>query len=453
MNTAGISQFDKMTQKPVGSLVLSLAAPTIMSMLVSALYNTVDTFFVSQISTSASAAVGIVFSVMAIIQAVGFTLGMGSGSLISRMLGAKDSASASKYGSTAFFTSLFLGFLLAVTGTIFIEPLVYLLGATDTIYPYAKDYITYILLAAPLMCGSYVMNNILRSEGKAAFSMIGLTAGGFINIALDPLFIFTFGLGTKGAALATLISQFISFTILLSFFLRKKSIVTLTVRSISKGIKDYYDIVKTGLPSFIRQGLASAAAVFLNVSASVFGDASVAAVSIVARIIMFVAAIMIGLGQGFVPVSGYNYGAKKYARVRAAFFFTVFCGTIFLSVSSLVLFFGSSMIISFFRNDPEVISLGSSVLQYQSFALPLHAFVIATNMLMQSTGQAWKATFLSSTRQGLFFIPLIIILPSVFGLKGLMTAQLFADVAAFLIAVPFLLSFLHTMKTMDTENS
>lgn len=449
MEASGVSQFQKMTQKPVSSLVLSLAVPTIISMLVSALYNTADTFFVSKIGTSASAAVGIVFSVMAIIQAVGFTLGMGCGSLISRMLGAKDSTAASKYGSTAFFTSLLLGSLLAVLGIVFIEPLVYLLGATETIYPYAKDYITFILLGAPLMCGSYVMNNILRSEGKAAFSMIGLTAGGFINIALDPLFIFTFGLGTKGAALATLVSQSISFSILLSFFIRRKSIVVLSVRSISMIFSDYYEIIKTGLPSFIRQGLASAAAVFLNVSASAFGDASVAAVSIVARIIMFVAAIMIGLGQGFVPVSGYNYGAKNFRRVKGAFFFTVLCGTVFLCVSALILFIASPLIISGFRPDPDVVGLGSSVLRFQCLALPLHAFVIASNMLMQSTGQAWKATFLSSTRQGLFFIPLILILPAVMGIDGLKVAQLFADIAAFIITLPFLVHFLKRMDAQD----
>ncbi len=449
MELAGISQFNKMTQKPVSSLILSLAVPTIISMLVSAIYNTADTFFVSQIGTSASAAVGIVFSMMAIIQAVGFTLGMGCGSHISRMLGQMDANSASIYGSSAFFTSLFLGFLLAIGGIIFIDPLVYLLGATDTIFPYAKDYIRYILLGAPLMCASYVLNNILRSEGKAAFSMIGLTAGGFINIVLDPLFIFTFNLGIKGAALATLISQAISFIILLSFFLRKKSIVKISLSYVSHKISDYYNIVKTGLPSFIRQGLSSAATVFLNISASAFGDASVAAVSIVARIIMFFAAIMIGIGQGFVPVSGYNYGAKLYKRVKGAYYFTVLCGTAFLSVAAIVLFVASPSIITVFRNDFEVISLGKSVLRFQCLALPLHAFVITTNMLMQSTGQAWKATFLASTRQGLFFIPLILILPTFFGLTGLKTAQFFADIAAFITAIPFVIHFL---KNIEKKN-
>ncbi len=448
MEAVGVSQYNKMTQKPVSSLILSLAVPTIISMLVSALYNTADTFFVSKISTSASAAVGIVFSVMAIIQAVGFTLGMGSGSLISRMLGAKDADSATKIGSSAFFTSLILGAVLALLGLLFIEPLVYLLGATDTIYPYAKDYIMYILLGAPFMCASYVLNNILRSQGKAAFSMIGLTIGGFINIALDPLFIFTFGLGTKGAAIATLISQIISFTILLSFFVRKKSIVKISISAVSRSIIDYYHIIKTGLPSFIRQGLASAASVFLNVAASEFGDASVAAVSIVARVIMFVASIMIGLGQGFVPVSGYNYGAKLYGRVKAAFSFTTICGTVFLSVCSVALFFAAPFIISVFRNDSEVVQLGTSVLRFQSLALPLHSFVITTNMLMQSTGQAWRATFLSSTRQGLFFIPLILLLPISMGIDGIIISQFLADIAAFITATPFIILFL---KKLDSK--
>lgn len=437
-----------MITKPVSNLVLSLAIPTVTSMLVSSLYNMADTYFVSKLGTSASGAVGIVFSLMAIIQAIGFTLGMGCGSLISRKLGEKDNDAADRYGSSAFFVAIGFGLLITVFGLIYIDPLMMLLGSTETILPYARDYGLYIIIGAPLMCASFVMNNILRSEGHAAFSMIALTSGGFINIILDPIFIFSLKLGTAGAAMATLISQCISFSLLLQFFLRKKGIVHIRISCMSRKFRDYGLVIVTGFPSLCRQGLASVSTVILNNQASAYGDSAVAGISIVMRIVVTVAAVMIGIGQGFTPVSGYNYGAKKYSRVKEAYRFTVMLGTAILSVGAVVLIVFAPQIIKWFRDDPEVIKVGARALRFQSVALPLHGLVIGTNMLMQSTGKQLQATFLACNRQGVYFIPLIIVLPIFFGLTGIEATQACADVLSAITAVPYVLWF---MKKLPKE--
>ena len=439
------SQYSNMTTKPVSRLITSLAVPTVISMLVSAIYNIADTFFVSQLGKSASAAVGVVFSLMAIIQAVGFTLGMGAGSLISRKLGEKDNDAADRYASTAFFVALGFGLLLTIFGLLFLDGLVRLLGSTETILPYARDYARWILLGAPIMCACFVMNNTLRSEGHAAFSMIALTSGGVLNLGLDPLFIFVFKLSTEGAAIATVISQVVSFCIFLQFFLRKKGIVHIKFTSISKKWRTYFDILTNGFPSLCRQGLASIATILLNNGAAVYGDAAIAAMSITLRIIMFVASIMIGIGQGYTPVSGYNYGAKLYDRVREAYWFTVKLGALILAIAGAVLFIFAPQIISIFLKDADVIEIGTRALRYQACSLPLHAIIISTNMLMQSTGKHVQATFLACNRQGVYFIPLILILPLVWGLTGVEATQAVSDVLSALTAVPYIIWFFRNL--------
>lgn len=439
-------QFIRMTTAPVQRLILSLACPTILSMLVTSIYNLADTFFVSQIGTSASAAVGIVFSLMAIIQAVGFTLGMGAGSLISRKLGERDLETANMYASSAFVCAFILGLLLTIFGQIFIDPLMHLLGSTETILPYSRSYARYILCGAPLMACSFVLNNILRSEGHAAFSMIALTSGGILNIILDPIFIFVLDLGTSGAALATVLSQCVSFTILLQFFIRKKSILHISLKSVSLKLRNYLSIISTGFPSLCRQGLASFATVLLNRNAAVYGDAAVAGMSIVMRIVMMVGAIMVGIGQGFTPVSGYNYGAKLYGRLKHAYWFTVKIGAGVMTFCSVALYFFAPQIISVFRDDPQVISVGVEALRFQAFSMPLHSLIIGTNMLMQSTGKIVPATFLACNRQGVFFIPLIITLPILFGIKGVEMTQMGADILSFITAIPYVIWFFTKLK-------
>ena len=363
---AGDAQYRKMTQTPIPRLVATLAVPTIISMLVTAVYNMADTFFVAQLGTSAAGAVGIVFSLMAVIQAIGFMLGMGAGNLVSRYLGAKEQRQADCAASTAFFTALAFGLGITVLGTLFLDPLMRVLGATPTILPYARDYARYILFGAPVMCASFVLNNILRGEGKAMLAMVGIGLGGVLNIGLDPLFIYAFGLGIAGAAIATLLSQCVSFAILLACFLRRKSAVRLHIGQVSRKAEVYARIIKTGMPSFCRQSLASVATVLLNVNAAVYGDAAVAAMSVVGRIFMFVFSFMLGFGQGFQPVAGYNFGAKRYDRVRGATYFTMLVGTVLMSVLAAAGFLAAPGALALFRrDDAEVIAIGALALRAQ----------------------------------------------------------------------------------------
>ena len=436
------AQFNKMVNTPVWKLVTTLAIPTVISMLVTAIYNMADTFFVSQISTQASAAVGIVFPIMSIIQACGFTLGMGSGSLVSIRLGQKRNDEASEISSTAFFTALGIGLLITIFGNIFSSRFMQLVGASEAVLPYANDYARYIFFGAPFMCASFVLNNVLRSEGKSFFSMIALTSGGILNIILDPIFIFVMKMGISGAAIATLISQFVSFCILLSFYLRKKSICRINIKLYAKKISVLGKIVSTGIPSLARQGLASVATILLNTSAGTYGgDEGIAAMSIVTKIIMFIASIMIGIGQGFSPVSGYNYGAKRYDRVKKAYWFMVTSGFCIMAFFAVLCCIFAPQILRAFRNDELVIQIGSAALRWQAAFMPLHPLIVGTNMLMQSTRNIKSATFLSMNRQGIFFIPTILIMPRLFGLTGVETSQFIADVLSAFAAIPFLLWF------------
>ena len=442
--------FHRMTETPVPSLIISLALPTIVSMLVSSIYNMADTFFVAQIGTSAAAAVGITFSVMAIIQAIGFTIGMGAGNLSSRRLGARMYEEADRYASSGIFLGLLLSSILLVLGSLFLDRLMMALGATETVLPYARAYAKYIIIASPVMCLSFILNNYLRAEGRAFYGMIGITTGGILNIILDPIFIFSLDLGTAGAAIATAISQCISFIILLSFFIRKKSDLNLRIRSISFDLKTYRDIVVTGLPTLSRQGFASLSTICLNVVASSYGDAAIAAMSIAGRIAYFLFSFMLGFGQGFQPVAAFNYGAGLYKRVKDATKFTALVGTLLLFSISVICFLFAPDIIKLFRADDEVVvTLGSVALRLQCVALFLSGVTTTSNMALQSTGQSVAATVLALSRQGIFFIPLVIILPHLFGIFGLLSAQAIADVLTFILSIFFFRSFLRKLDRMS----
>lgn len=443
------AQYKKMIEQPIKPLILKLAVPTIISMLVSSLYNMADTYFVSQLGKSASGAVGVVFSLMAVIQAVGFTLGMGSGSLISRSLGVKRNDRADMFGSTAFFSSLLMGALITVFGLIFINPLMRSLGSTETVLPYAKDYASYILYGAPVMTASFVLNNILRSEGKAKFAMIGIASGGILNIILDPIFIYVFKLGISGAAIATLISQVISFVIMLVSFLRGKTVVKLNMKYISKDLAVLWEIIKTGAPSFCRQGLASVSTILLNNQAAVYGDAALSAMSIVSKIFMLLFCIGLGIGQGYQPVIGYNYGAKKWQRVREAYMFTYAIGTAVMSAFGAAAFILAPYIMPLFIDDGEVIEIGVSALRFQAVTMPLLSTNVMCNMTFQSIGSKAKAVFLSCCRQGIFFIPLVLILPYFFKLSGIEAVQAASDFCTFLISLPFVFTFLRGVKAEE----
>ncbi len=438
-------KFKYMTEEPIPRLVCSLAVPTIISMLITSFYNMVDTFFVGRINTSATAAVGVVFSLMAIIQAFGFFFGHGSGNYISRQLGAQNMDEASKMASIGFFSALFTGMVLAVLGLIFIEPLARLLGSTETILPYAVDYLKYILVGAPYMTASLVLNNQLRFQGNAMYGMVGIVAGAVINIALDPILIFMCGMGIGGAALATIISQFISFMLLLWVSQGGPGIHISWKNARFSG---YFlkEMVRGGVPSLCRQGLGSVATIALNVAAGVYGDAAIAGMSIVSRITMFAYSALIGFGQGFQPVCGFNYGAKLYDRVREAFYFCLKTAAGFLILLSVAGYIGAPQLIELFRKgDPEVTAVGIAALRFSCISFTLSGGIVMSNMLLQSIGMAVRASIVAAARQGLFFLPLIFILPTFLGLRGVEMCQMVSDILTFLLAMPLSISVLNKM--------
>ena len=433
-------QHRRMLQTPVPKLVLSLAAPTVASQLISIIYNTADTYFVSQISTSASAAVGVVFSLSSIIQAYGFGVAMGASSLISLRLGEKKDHKANGYASSGFFAELVGGLLMLIFGLLFLEPLMRALGATETMLPHACAY-GRILIGAPIMCCSFVLNCILRAEGAAVVSMIGLCSGGLINIALDPLLIFTFEMGTAGAAIATVASQCVSFAILSIAFLRGRSIVHLHPKYVSCHMRDYGQIIAVGFPTIARQGMASLASALMNIQGAIYGDAAVAALTISNKIYLLVRNVMIGIGQGFQPVAGYNYGAGDRKRTREAFLFATKLGTgiCILAAGVIAAFAGS--IIAWFRNDEQVVAIGRVALLYACAVMPFMAYSTFVNQLYQCLGFKLPATVLASLRQGICFLPLIFILPHYLGLAGVQATQPASDLLTFFICIPFQIAF------------
>lgn len=416
-----MSQFDKMTKTPVSRLIIKLSIPAIISMMVTNVYNLVDTAFVGQLGNSASGAVGIVFGFMAVLQAIGFMFGNGSGSIISRLLGAKNTEQASKIASTGFFFTLLFGAVVAIISAFVLKPLVMLLGSTETISPYVQTYISYILAAAPFITASFTMNNLLRYEGKATLGMIGLIVGAVLNIAGDPILMFGLNMGIAGAGLSTCISQIIGFFVLLSMFLLHKTQCRLSVKLIVP--KFLPEIIGTGLPSLLRQGLNSLSTVVLNNCAAVYGDAAVAAMSIVSRVIFFTFSFALGVGQGFQPVCGFNYGAKKYDRLKTAFYFSVMLAEIIVVVMSVGLILFPGEIVSIFRDDNTVMEIGSRALVLQGIAQLFLPFCMITEMALQSVGKKLGASVLSTLRNGLFFIPLLLILSNVRGLSGIQEAQ------------------------------
>lgn len=453
MDNEQIRKFKQMTEPPVGGLICRLAVPCIISMLVTSFYNMADTYFIGKLeSNAATGAVGVVFSMMAIIQAVGFFFGHGSGNHISRSLGKKDYAEASAMAATGFFSAMAAGILICAAGLIFLEPLAYLLGSTDTILPYTKDYLRVILLGAPWMTASLVLNNQLRFQGSAAYAMVGITAGAVINIILDPILIFACNMGITGAGLATIISQFVSFLLLLAGCSRGSNI---QIRLSNVRLKWHYFsmIIKGGLPSLARQSLASLAAICLNTASRPYGDAVIAAMGVVQRIMMFGGSVMIGFGQGFQPVCGFNYGAKLYSRVKKGFFFCTKGSFFFLLGVSMLGYVFAPQLIALFRDDSEVIACGAAALRFQCLTFPAQSWIVMSNMMEQSIGRTVPATFLAAARQGIFFIPVVWGLSALIGLPGIQIAQAVSDLLTLLCAVPIQIYVMRSFPHTDGEDA
>ena len=429
-------QYYEMANAPISKIIPKLAVPTIISMLVTSIYNMADTFFVSQLGTSASGAVGIIFSAMAIIQALAFMIGMGTGNFIARMIGAGNRKLAEELASIAFFTGFGVGLVIAVIGNANIGQLVRMLGSTETIAPYAEAYASYIFVAAPFMICSFIMNNLLRFQGKALFAMVGITTGGVLNMVLDPIFIFGLDMGTAGAALATGLSQFISFCILLFMCNSREECISIHPKKFKPTLAIYGEIIHSGLPSLGRQGIASIATIIMNTMAQPYGDAAIAAMSIVNRFMMFVGSAMIGFGQGYQPVCSYCFGARLYDRVKKACVYCVKVSTIFLlAVSVIGLIFSGNIIQMFRKDDLEVIRIGTLALRLQLLTMPLQGLVVmGGNMTPQSIGYGIRATIVSTARQGWLLIPILLCTVPVFGVLGIQMAQPIADVGTFILA-------------------
>lgn len=446
-NTANSDQaekFRRMTEEPVDKLILQLAIPTIVSMLVTSIYNMTDTYFVGKIGTSATGAVGVIFPLMTIIQAVGFLFGHGSGNYVSRQLGAQRFKECDEMVSTGFFLSMMGGLLITIFGYLFKEQFARMLGATDTILPYALDYLKYILIGAPVMTTAFVLNNQLRFQGSAIYGMIGIMTGGILNIILDPIFIFVFKMGVAGAAAATALSQYIGFFILLTY--ENKKCIPIRFKNFKPNLYYIKEIFRGGLPSLFRQGCASIAFVYLNHSAGVYGDAAIAAMTVVQRVTMFAASAMIGYGQGFQPVCGFNYGAKKFDRVKQGVKFCTKSSFIVLVLFAVLGFIFAPQLIEQFRDDPEVIAIGVRTLRFQCITFPLMGWLIICNMMTQTIGYTVRASILGMSRQFLFFIPSLFILSSLFGLTGIECAQSASDVISFIVSVIIGYEVLKKMK-------
>ena len=441
-----MNRHDYLTKTPVPRLITALAIPTIISMLVTGIYNMADTFFVGKISTQATAAVGLVFSVMAMIQATGFFFGQGSGSFMSRSLGKGDKAAASEMASLSFALALCFGVIIMLTGLAFSGRIALAIGATPSTMEDTVAYLRIILIGAPFMIGQFVINNQLRFQGSAMYAMVGLLSGAVINVVLDPLLILGFKMGVSGAAIATVGGQITSFFILLTGSTKGENI-KLSIRNLRFRLLYIKEIINGGLPSLFRQGLAATSTLLLNVMAGRYGgDAAIAGMSIVTRVTMLLASALIGFGQGYQPVCSFNYGAGLKDRVKEGYFFCVKYGTIFLAAIGAACCLFTPQIISWFRDDAEVIAVGSVALRWQAAVLFLMATIVMSNMMLQSIGKGLKASITSSARNGIFFIPLILILPRYLGLFGVEITQSCADILTLLITVPLVWS---ELKRLD----
>lgn len=430
-----------MTETPVAKLILNLGIPTTISMLITNIYNMADTYFVGTLGESAQAATGVLFTVQAIMQGIAFMLGHGGGTFISRALADRNTKEATKYISSAFYIGGLIGLVITILGLSFLDSLVRFLGSTETIVPHAKDYGIWILLAAPFIICSFILNNGLRYEGKAFYAMFGLTAGGLLNILGDYILVMKCGLGVYGAGLATAASQVVSFTILLYMYV-KMAQSNIKIKAVSKDFRLYLTIARVGLPSLIRQGLTSITNGLLNNITKPFGDAAIAAMSVVSRYSNFLMCVGLGMGQGFQPVASFNYQAKKINRVKKGLLFTTAFGLVFIGAMSTVSIIFAEPIITIFQKHPDVISIGAKALRFTAVGMMFMPFSVPVNMLYQSIQQPTISSVLSLIRSGMVTIPLLLFGVPLLGLLGIQLAQPIADIIAGLISIPFIIHFL-----------
>lgn len=447
-----------MTETPVVKLIVKLGIPTTVAMLITSIYNLADTYFVGTLGESAQGAIGVLFTLQSIIQAVAYMLGHGSGTYVAKELADKNREKASRYVSTAFFAGGLAGVLFAIFGLIFLQPVLRMLGSTDTILPYAKIYGACVLAACPFLICSLVLNNNLRYEGKAFFAMIGIGTGGLLNIFGDWFLVKKLSLGVLGAGISTAVSQTVSFVILLVLYF-KTAQSKIALKYVSRDAKLYLGIFKNGLPSLIRQTLNSVSGGVLNNLAKYYGalagnaDATIAAMSIVNRVSNFVMCVGMGISQGLQPVASFNYQAKEYVRVKKALKMTLLICFACVSVLAIPCMIFSEKIATFFQSDLSVVEIATPALRYAMVGLMFMPLFVPLNMLFQSIRKPAIASFLALLRSGLVFIPLIFLLTWKLQITGLQLAQPIADVITAIVNLPFFFVFLkNTPNTSAREN-
>ena len=426
-----------MLTEPLPRIITKMAAPSIISFLITSIYNLADTFFVSSLGTNATAAVSVNASLDQIIMMAGSMLAVGAASYISRLLGAKEEEKASRVFSVAFFLAVIFGALVMLLGVAFMHPMVRLLGATDTCEQYAVDYASYVLLAAPFMAANFVMNQCLRAEGSAMLSMIGMGFGGILNCFLDPIFIFYLDMGVAGASIATAISKFVSFAILVFPYLTHRSLLRLSPRLFRPDAGILGEIVSVGSSSLFRNGLAVISAIVLNRIAGNISDSVLAGIGVSTKVMMFPFGVILGFGTGFQPVAGFNWGAKRYDRVEEGYRFAARTAVIGAAVMGLLLaVFAEPLITLFAKTDPEMQAIGALAIRLQCLALPAHSWVAVVNMLCAGLGQALGAVILSTSRQGTCFLPIVYPVTALWGANGAAAVQAVADILSVALAVP-----------------
>ena len=437
-----------MVNEPIPRLVLKMSVPTIVAFLINSIYSLADTYFVSSLGESATAAVGVNSALDQLIMMCGSMLAIGANSYIARLLGAGQEKKASQVLSTAFFLAFGLGLTLTVFGSIFIHPMVRLLGATETCHQYAVDYATYVLMAAPFMAANFVMNQCLRSEGSATLSMIGMGAGGILNCILDPIFIIGLDMGVVGASLATAISKLVSFAILIFPYITRRSMLRLSIRNFNFCKEIIYKVVSVGSSSMFRSGLAVVAGILLNkMAGKIDGDALLGGISVSTKIMMFPFSIILGFGAGFQPVAGFNWGAKRYDRVQQSFRFCSVVAIVGAVVMSAVLaLFAEPIMGAFGQSSIKQTEYGAICIRLQCLSLPVHAWVAVVNMLCAGLGKAKGAFLLATSRQGTCFIPVLYPLVYFFRATGIVSVQAVADILSLALAIPIAMKVSRQIK-------
>ena len=429
----------------VNKAVNTLAAPAIVGMLVMAIYNFVDTVFVSWVDPHATSATQVVLPVMLIASAIGLSLGIGSASYISRLLGMQDKNKAEKVVMTAFVSGIVLGVLTTTLNYIFKREIFNFFGANPGNLQMTLDYGQYILFGYTFMILNMIMNNILRSEGSAKFSMIGMASGAILNIILDPIFIFVFKWGIAGAAIATTLSNVVSFIILISMFLRKRTVLRMRMKYINFDPVITKEILVIGLPTLAKQLLFSYAMKLMNTAAGTYGGNDLlGTISIAIKIISVPSYIVFGYGQGFQPVAGYNYGADQPKRVMDSFKYTLKVTSLVMVITAIVFSFFGFLIIKIFQTTPLMTEYAIKALRYSAIGLVFLGFNNTVTVFFQSLGKGFKAMLMSVARQGIFFIPIILWIPSFMGVDGVLIAQSFADVLTLVLAIILVCPYLRT---------